>query len=356
MQYKKSILVICPFPQGVAAGQRLKYEQYLNHWQENGYEITISSFMDMPMWKIVYTPQNYMSKIFGTLRGHCRRLCDIFRVSRYDLVYIFMWVTPFGSSTFERLYRLLSNHIVYDIEDNFLEEQKGLNPLITMLKGTGKARYLIKTSDHVITSSPFLNDYCLGVNLKKASTFISSSVNTKYFTPKNTYNNKKKVTIGWTGTFSSKRHLDLLENVFLQLNKRIDFKLRVICNFHYNQWTKKTEVKDLQGIDIGIYPLVQDDWVLGKSGLKAIQYMAFGLPTVATDVGTTPTIIKHMVNGWLVTTDEEWIVALEELIKNPKLRQDLGKAARLTVLENYSNDVIKSNYLTILNNVTGRRT
>ena len=60
------------------------------------------------------------------------------------------------------------------------------------------------------------------------------------------------------------------------------------------------------------------------------------------------------MNGWLVKTEEEWILALEELIKNPKLRQNLGEAARLTVLENYSNDVIKSTYLSILNNVTGR--
>ena len=203
----------------------------------------------------------------------------------------------------------------------------------------------------------------LRLNLKKASTFISSSVNTKYFTPSNSYNRKKTVTIGWTGTFSSKRHLDLLEDVFLELNKRINFKLRIISNFHYDlpgidleviEWTKKNEVKDLQGIDIGVYPLVQDDWVLGKSGLKAIQYMAFGLPTVATNFGTTPTIIKHMMNGWLVKTEEEWILALEELIKNPKLRQNLGEAARLTVLENYSSDVIKSTYLSILNNVTGR--
>ena len=68
--------------------------------------------MDLPMWKIVYTPRNYVSKILGTLRGYCRRLYDVFRVSRYDLVYIFMWVTPFGTSLFERLYRLLSRHIV----------------------------------------------------------------------------------------------------------------------------------------------------------------------------------------------------------------------------------------------------
>ena len=233
-----------------------------------------------------------------------------------------------------------------------------------MLKGPGKARHLIKTADHIVSSSPFLNDYCLGINRKKASTYISSSVDSNRFTPANAYNNKKKVTIGWTGTFSSKEYLDLLRDVFVKLNKRIEFKLRVIGNFQYElpgidleviQWTKETEVEDLQGIDIGIYPLVQDDWVLGKSGLKAIQYMAFGLPTVATNVGTTPRIIKHMTNGWLVKTDEEWLEALEELIKNPQLRKDLGDAARLTVLENYSTKVVKSTYLSILNNVTGDR-
>ncbi len=365
MQNKKRILIICPFPQGVAAGQRLKYEQYFDHWRENGYEITVSSFMDMPMWEVVYTPGNYLAKFLGTLHGHFRRMRDVFRVGRYDLVYIHMWVTPLGSSFFERAYRLLSRHLVYDIEDNVLMEKGNeLNPFVKVLKGPGKTNYLIKTADHVITSSPFLNDYCLGLNRKKACTYISSSVDTDRFLPVNAYSNEKKITIGWTGTFSSKIYLDLLRNVFLELNKHLDFKLRVIGNFQYDfpgidleviQWTKEKEVEDLQGIDIGIYPLAQDEWVLGKSGLKAIQYMAFGLPTVATNVGTTPMIIRQMENGWLVKTDDEWIDALETLVKNPELRRNMGEAARLTVLENYSTHVIKSTYLSILNKLTGGR-
>ena len=365
MQNKKRILIVCPFPQGVAAGQRLKYEQYFDHWRENGYEIVVSSFMDFAMWSIVYTPGNYIAKIFGTLRGYFRRLLDIFRIGRFDVVYVFMWVTPIGSSLFETIFRSLSNHIIYDIEDNVLVERRStLNPFFGALKSSGKTNYLIKTADHVITSSPFLNDICLGINLRKACTYISSSVNTGSFVPANSYTNKGKVTIGWTGTFSSKIYLDLLRNVFWELNKRTDFKLRIIGNFQYEfpginleviQWTKEREVEDLQGIDIGVYPLLQDDWVVGKSGLKAIQYMAFGLPTVATDVGTTPRIIKHMVSGWLVKTDEEWINALETLIKNPELRRNMGEAARLAVLENYSTQVIKSNYLSILNKLTGAK-
>lgn len=315
--------------------------------------------MDMPMWKIVYTQGNYLAKIAGTLRGYARRVFDISRIARFDVVYVFMWVTPVGTSFFERVVRLLSKRLIFDIEDNVLMEKgNDLNPLVKILKGRGKTTYLIKTADHVITSSPFLNDYCLGLNEKNSCTYISSSVDTDRFLPVNSYSNDSKVTIGWTGTFSSKVYLELLRNVFLELKKRCDFKLRVIGNFQYEfpgidleviQWTSAKEVEDLQGIDIGVYPLVQDEWVLGKSGLKAIQYMAFGLPTVATHVGTTPRIIQQHENGWLVKTDEEWIDALETLIKNPQLRRKLGEAARKTVLENYSTQVIKTTYLSILN-------
>jgi glycosyltransferase involved in cell wall biosynthesis len=94
---------------------------------------------------------------------------------------------------------------------------------------------------------------------------------------------------------------------------------------------------------------------LGKSGLKALQYMAFGLPTVATNVGTTPRIIQSMDNGVLVKEDDEWIKALEMLINNPNIRKRLGEKARKTVVENYSTDVIGSKYLTILNSLIGEK-
>ncbi len=356
---KKSIFVICPFPQNVAAGQRLKYEQYFEDFRKNGYTVTVSSFMDEPMWKIVYTPGNFLGKVLGTLRGHFRRMRDIFRIHRFDVVYVFMWVTPLGTSIFERLVRLLSRRMIFDVEDNvFMARTNEINRFAGFFKGGGKTRYLIRVADHVISSSPFLNDYCLGLNQKSACTYISSSVDTDRFLPSNAYSNSKKVTIGWTGTFSSREYLDLLRNVFLKLKERCDFRLRVIGNFQYEfpgidleviQWSREREVEDLQGIDIGVYPLVQDDWVLGKSGLKAIQYMAFGLPTVATNTGTTPRIIKHLQNGWLVRTDDEWIDALETLIKDPELRRKLGEAGRATVVSNHSLHAIKSTYLSILN-------
>ena len=84
------------------------------------------------------------------------------------------------------------------------------------------------------------------VLIGKACTYISSSVDSNRFIPTNTYNNKKAVTIGWTGTFSSKIYLDLLRDVFLELNELIDFKLRVqlatsnmLIDLEVIQWKKE---------------------------------------------------------------------------------------------------------------------
>jgi glycosyltransferase involved in cell wall biosynthesis len=356
------MLVLCPFPVGVAAGQRLKYEQYFDDWRAAGWDIDVSCFMDMGMWNVTYSGGNYVAKILGVLRGHLRRLRDMARIHRYDLVYVFMWVTPFGTSLLERWTRRRARHLIYDVEDNVLVEQSlpaeyNPNYLIRLLKGPGKARFLIRTADHVITSSPFLNDFCLTLNTGRQCTYISSSVDTDRFRPASRSTNDATVTVGWTGTFSSKVFLDLLRDVLRELARRVPYKLKIIGNFDYEldgvdlevvRWTKEREVEDLQSFDIGIYPLATDDWVLGKSGLKAIQYMAFGLPAVATDVGTTPLLITHGVNGLLVRSDAEWLEALERLIRDPALRRRLGAAARENAVERYSTRAIAGLYRRVL--------
>lgn len=366
-QKRKTMLVLCPFPQGVAAGQRLKYEQYFDDWRAMGFDIDVSSFMDRTMWEKAYTTGNYGAKILGVLRGHARRIRDMFRIGRYDMVYIHMWVTPFGTSLFERLTRALAKRLVYDVEDNILVEQalpKAYNPnhVVRLLKGPGKARYLIRTADHVVVASPFLGDPYMKINERGRCAHIFPSVDTDRFLPVNPYASDRPVTVGWTGTFSSRIYLDMLRGVFQELAKRVPYKLKVIGNFDYEldgvdldvvRWTKDREVEDLQSLDIGVYPLPIDDWVMGKAGLKAIQYMAFGLPTVATDVGAAPLIITHDVNGLLVKTDDEWLAELERLIRDPALRRRLGEAARKSVVENYSMKAIAGKYRQVLQTAMG---
>ncbi len=361
------MLVICPFPVGVAAGQRLKYEQYFDDWRSLGIDITVSSYADMRLWKILYRRGHHAAKAAGALRGHLRRLRDLARVHRYDLVYIFMWVTPVGTSLFERVVRKRSRRVIYDIEDNVLIGQPGSkqdnpNPVMRLLKSRDKIEWLIKTSDCVITSSPLLNDICLPINRAGRCTYISSSVDTDRFVPINRYEGSERVTIGWTGTHSSRPFLDLLRPVFQQLAARLPFKLRVIGNFDYElpgvelevvRWSREKEVGDLQAIDIGVYPLPLDDWVIGKSGLKAIQYMAFGLPVVATDAGITSRVVRDGETGILVQTEQQWLDALERLVRDPALRRRLGEAGRRDVEEKYSTKVIAREYRRVLQDAMG---
>ena len=362
---RRRLLVLCPYPTGVAAGQRLKFEQYYSDWQANGWDVDVAPFMDMELWRIAFEPGHVLAKIAGIVRGYGRRVRDMLRLGRYDLIYCFMYVTPVGTSLFETVTRRRSKRLIYDIEDNVLTDLNRPadyhpNPIRRFVRGAGKIRRLIRDADHVITSSPFLNDACLAINERKACTYVSSSVDTDRFVPASAYSNDKTVVVGWTGTFSSSIYLDLLRPVFQELAKRRPFRLRVIGNFDYQlsgvdleviRWTAEREVEDLQALDIGVYPLPLEEWVSGKSGLKAIQYMAFGLPCVATNVGTTPMIIRDGENGLLVRSDDEWLAALERLIDDPALRRRLGQQAREDAVARYSTKVIAAKYRAVLETV-----
>src|SRR4051794_15985359 len=101
-QTRRKMLVLCPYPIGVAAGQRLKFEQYYDDWRRAGWTVDVAPFMDLPLWQVLYRPGHLLDKIAGTVRGYLQRMRDLRRVSEYDVVYCHMYVTPLGGSLFER--------------------------------------------------------------------------------------------------------------------------------------------------------------------------------------------------------------------------------------------------------------
>src|SRR5947209_4092552 len=187
-QAPKRMLVLCPYPLGVAAGQRLKFEQYYDDWRAAGWDVDAAPFMDRALWAVLYEHGHLAAKIRGVLRGYARRLRDLLRGPRYDVVYCHMYVTPLGTSLFERLARDLARRLIFDVEDNVLigqpfNKKDHPNWLGRQLRGKGKAEYLIRTADHVITSSPALNNICRTINRKEAATYISSSLDSDRFVP-----------------------------------------------------------------------------------------------------------------------------------------------------------------------------
>lgn len=366
-QPRKRMLVVCPFPLHVAAPQRLKFEQYYDDWRKLGWEVVPAPYMDRKLWDVHHQRGRIFKKLVGVFKGQLRRTGDLFRIPAYDLIYCHMYVTPLGSSLFERLTRLLARKLIFDLEDNRIATDDGgaanhPTPLLRFLRSTSKYLYLTRAADHVITSSPALNDRCRAINRKGACTYISSSIDADRFVPANRFSDGGTVIIGWTGTFSTRQYLDLLRPVFQRLARERAFKLRVIGNFDYDlpgvdleviRWTAEREVEDLQAIDIGVYPLTFDDWVSGKSGLKAIQYMMMGVPCVATAAGTTPLIIRDGENGLLVRSEDEWLNALRRLLDDPDLRRRLGQQARRDAEAKYSVTAVAAQYRDVLAQVMG---
>jgi len=101
-------------------------------------------------------------------------------------------------------------------------------------------------------------------------------------------------------------------------------------------WTEDTEVSLIQNMDIGVMPLPETPWTRGKCGYKLIQYMACGLPVVASPVGVNCEIVEHGVNGFLAETNEEWRSAVETLLSDADLRRRMGAAGRKKVEDSYS--------------------
>ena len=101
-------------------------------------------------------------------------------------------------------------------------------------------------------------------------------------------------------------------------------------------WTLGGEVSLFNTCDIGVYPLTDDEWTKGKCGFKAIQFMACGVAVVASAVGVNTEIIQDGVNGFLASSEDEWVEKLTRLAEDPQLRRRMGEAGRQTIEERYS--------------------
>ncbi len=359
---RKKILVICPHPENVAPGQRLKYEQYFEHFRQNGYDVTVSPFESRRLWNIKFKRGLliFLEKVGWTIIGYIKRFFLLFQVPRYDIVYVFLWVTPFGPPIFERMVSGLSKRMIYDIDDLiFLKNTSMEVKLVGALKGNNKPKFLMKRARHVITCTPYLTEYALKYN--KNTTDISSTINTAVYHARKDYGiRENKIVLGWSGSNSTSRFLQMLAPVLLALKEKISFHLLVMGDGNFSipgievealPWKASYETEIISRFDIGLYPLPDEQWVYGKSGLKALQYMSMGIPTVATAIGANFRVIDNEVNGFLVKNEQEWLERILALATNEQLRKSIGEKAREKVEKLYSVNANAPVYINILEKV-----
>ena len=338
------ILALMPSLFDTSPGQRYRFEQWDPLLRERGADITYAPFEDEELHALVYQHGMMSKKLRLVTRALARRLELVRNVKDYDLVYILREAALLGPPIFERLIHQSGVPIVFDFDDAiFVSYRSPSNGYLSYLKFASKTKTICRIASHVMVGNPYLAEYARQVNDRV--TVIPTTIDTEKYQVPPPKNSSDAPVIGWTGSYSTVQHLDTLRGALKKLAERESFRLRVIGTPEYDcppvdveamRWRSETELEDLGAIDIGVMPLPDDKWSKGKCGLKALQFMALGIPTVCSPVGVNTDIIQDGENGFIAGTEDEWVDKLTLLLRSHELRQRLGHAGRVTVEQKYS--------------------
>lgn len=358
------ILFIEPYPTE-GPSSRYRVEQYAPYLRSKGIECVVRPFVSSGFYKIIYKKGLYLRKSLFFLRSCISRFFDFFTGLTCDIIFIHLEAFPLGPPVLEWFWAISGKKIIYDLDDAiYMGITSSANRCLKYLKWPSKIRSIIKLSGHVITCNEYLADYAGKFNGKV--TVIHTSVDTDKFFPEHKESGKE-ITIGWIGSHSTTPYLNDLKNVFSKLILRHTFNLKIVgaakhdinvsgINILNRDWRLEDEIEQFQSLDIGVYPLPENEWTSGKTGFKTIQYMSVGIPCVVSDVGPNKIIVKDGINGFLAKNEDDWVEKLSRLIQDAQLRRTIGAAGRQTVVSNYSLGVNAPKLLDVIQQVhSGRR-
>ena len=335
------VLALVPYPTGRAPGQRYRIEQWAGLLRKDAIEVTFAPFLSESGMEVIYEKGRTLSKAAATLRGYARRVGHRLRRQAFDVAYVYREVALLAPAWVERLLTI-GLPLVYDFDDAiYLPDASAANAWMRHLKTRRKTEELCRRARHVTVGNAVLAEFARAQG--PPVTIVPSTIDTDVYRVEPRSPGAKPL-VGWTGSTTTLRHLLEIAPALRQLRRRIDFELRVIggevrlegLDVRCIPWRAESETDDLRLIDVGLMPLPDDEWSRGKCGMKALQYMALGIPPVVSPVGANATIVADGVNGFHARTEAEWVERLATLIEHPALRARLGAAARRTVEDSYS--------------------
>jgi glycosyltransferase involved in cell wall biosynthesis len=176
----------------------------------------------------------------------------------------------------------------------------------------------------------------------------------------------RAIVVGWVGTHTTAAYLGPIVPTLRKLMEEVAFTVRIISNrppdwlgdagrgFEFVPWSGDHEVDRIREFSIGLYPLADTPWERGKCGLKAIQYMACGVPVVGSRVGVLGQLVPDGEAGLLLDPGADWGEALRRLLLDPGLRRTMGSKGRVQAVSRYSVASLVDRVASILMGVAGR--
>lgn len=358
---KCNVLFLLPYPLGQAPSQRFRVENLLPLLDEAGIGYTLRPFMSPRTWQVLYKGGSMLQKAMGILKGYLQRCRTVLtEARRHDWIFIHREASPLGPPVFEwYLKKVLRKKIIYDFDDAiWIPNTSVQNKLAASLKAFWKVGRICRWSHTVTGGNNYLCQYATTAGAPHV-VLIPTVVDTTKRYNRLKEHHAGRPTIGWTGSHSTLKYLDTVMPALKELERTYDFTFLVIAdkkpelslkNWQFIQWNAATEIEDLLKIDIGLMPLTADAWSEGKCGFKLIQYLALGIPAVASPIGVNKIIVQEEINGYLADNDNNWEKGIALLINDYNQRLKFGFMGRELIVEKFSITSQKQIFLNLFRN------
>ncbi|WP_172599992.1 glycosyltransferase family 4 protein [Sulfuricystis multivorans] len=232
--------------------------------------------------------------------------------------------------------------LLFDFDDAIFTSPANDRSRFTRQRVEHRLNHVLSCAQTVIAGNRYLQHYAAqyAKNVVHLPTVLDSH---RY--PAKIHQETKPIVVGWIGHSVNHPYLSDLGSVLKRLASMFDVRLLVVSDrdlempgvpVENRRWTEATEIADILRMDIGLMPMPDDPWTRGKCGFKAIQYMAAGVPVICSAVGANLDIVRDGIDGFCVSTAEQWLECLVALCGNVDKRQHMGQSARLRVQESYS--------------------
>jgi glycosyltransferase involved in cell wall biosynthesis len=242
--------------------------------------------------------------------------------------------------------RRAANRLFFDLDDAVWMGKKNHVPYRSG-KQARRFGFLMRFLDGAICGSPYLEQKVQRSAPKQKTRLIPTSV--PKFPSRNHRETGNTPVVVWVGMGANVAQVEAMEAELLAAHTEHPFLLRIVSNrpplfcqftsWEFIEWSEKSEYDAIVSADLGIMPLADDGFTRGKCAYKALQYMACGLPVVASDVGVNSEWIEATGSG-LVVKPSGWASALVQLLSDPALRTKMGESGWKTVQERFTHEKV----------------
>jgi glycosyltransferase involved in cell wall biosynthesis len=326
----------------LGASSRVRFFQYIPWLEAAGVNITA-----VPLFSDGYVKglQRNKKNMFEILSAYSGRVKALLTHRRFDLLWIEKDALPWLPAWLEKMLRSGAVPYVLDYDDAvFHSYDQHRHPVVRAMLAD-KHPTLMKDAARVVVGNQYLADYARKVGAERVDvvpTVIDLDRYPAHFQQRASPNSTLP-RIGWIGQRATASNLVPHKPLFERLAASGLARFSAIginaeslkLPMESIIWAEETEVASIASFDIGIMPLADEPFERGKCGYKLIQYMACGLPVVASPVGVNCQIVEHGVNGFLADTPEQWEQAFTTLLADADLRQRMGQAGRQAVEQQY---------------------